>query len=73
MKTKVKVKVKSNLNWVPKKLDKSFTHHVGDQILNFFMPTDKITHICKWASGYLQTCYSIYVKIPAKVDNKPFN
>ena len=30
---------------------------VGDQILKILLPTEKITRICEWASGYLQPCF----------------
>ena len=52
---KVKGWVKSQ--WVPEKSDKICTCHVGDQILKFLTPTEKITHISEWASGYLQPWY----------------
>ena len=41
----VKLKVESNLSWVPEKLDKIFTRHVADQILKLLSPTYKITRI----------------------------
>ena len=55
---RTKVKVKS---WVKpqsrsEKSNKIFTRHLGDQILKFLSPTEKITHICKWVTGYLQPC-----------------
>ena len=48
--------VESNLSQVPEKSNKIFTRHLGDQILKFLSPTEQITHICKWVTGYLQPC-----------------
>ena len=48
----MEIKSESILSWVPEKSDKNITHLVGDQILKFLSPTDKITRFCEWASGY---------------------
>ena len=34
---------------------------MGDKILNFLSPTDKITRGCEWASDYLQPCITISI------------
>ena len=37
---------------------------MGDKILKFLSPTDKITRItcsCEWASDYLQPCITISI------------
>ena len=38
----------SNLRQVPEKSDKICTRYVGDLILKFLSPTEKITPICEW-------------------------
>ena len=63
VKTKVKVKswVKPQSGSVKVWLKILLNHHVGDQILKFLSPTEKITRICEWVSGYLQPCSLLMV------------
>ena len=53
MKKKVYLKGKSNPSQVLGKSDKIFANYVGDKIGKILSPTDKITPICKWVSGYM--------------------
>ena len=55
----------SNLSQIPEKPDKIFIRKVGDQILIFLSPKEKITCICEWASGYLQPCNFGYLVLMA--------
>ena len=54
MKRKVHLKVESNSSRVPEMSHKIFTPHAGYKILKILSPTDRVTRICKWGSGYLQ-------------------
>ena len=57
VKTKEKVKSWVNLSWlIPEKSDKIITRKVGDQILKFLLPTEKITCVCEYASMQVGIC-----------------
>ena len=60
-KRKWKLKVESNLSWVPENSYKNITRHVGDQILKVFSPTDKNTshfRVGEWLFTTLLVCIS---------------